>query len=615
MELGRRGSARVSWLALAVVIIAVLAWSSSGQTTIAAARGPISPLLGERTGSARTSAVQARPPADTSFLPADPTLTWTELSPSPMPSQRVDSGMVYDSTDGYVLLFGGENDLSIPVAYYNDTWAFSHGVWTNETNSHAPSPRSGFGLADDPSDHEVVLFGGFSAKGIRLNDTWTYSAGTWKNVTPTEGPSPPATAWGSMAYDNQTETVILFGGLTGLSPSTEYTNETWSFHDNSWTELSPATSPPARNSASLVDDVSDGSLLLFGGQNDSGPFNDTWTFSGTDWSRVTTSTAPPESWGAGVAYYGAQSEVVLFGGTPASQYYTYTFHAGTWTQYDPTPNPGQAVGLTQMTYDYADQYTLLFADSPDGVNSTWELSVTSGPPPPALSVVASATPQSGVVPLRTTFNSSISGGTPPYTVTWNFDDSTPEVSGSPSTAGNTTHTYESVGRYNATLTVVDSSDSTVVKNWTIAVTPLALTLTIAASPTSAKINQTVNFTSIPSGGTPPYTYTWTFGDGGMATTRNASHEYATAGKFTAELVVIDHAGVSVSRTVNVTVSSSSPTPSSSANDSWIYIIAIVVVIVAALLFVVLYRRRKQQNPPASPPPNPPTGQGGGGPAH
>jgi PKD repeat protein len=613
MVTGVRGSSRTPWLTLAIVLFAILAWSLVTESTRSIAPDTAS-LVAEQV-STSIPPTKVPTPHFTGAGPtrADPGLTWTELSPARMPPQRVDGGMVFDSTDGYVLLFGGYAYESSPAAYYNDTWTFSAGEWTNVTNplAAAPSPRSEIQLADDPTDHEVVLFGGYSAKGELLDDTWTYSAGAWTNVTGLVGTAPPATVWGSMAYDNQTGTVILFGGLHSLTiPSEQYTNETWSFSDNKWTELSPATSPPARNLASLVDDVSDGDLLLFGGQNDSGPFNDTWTFSGTDWSRVTPTFAPPVSWGAGLAYYAAQSEVVQFGGTPAYEYYTYTYHAGVWSQYDSTPNPGQSIGTTPMVYDYADQYVLLFGESPASVNSTWKLSITSGPPPPALNVGADATPQSGVVPLPVAFTSEISGGTPPYTVTWNFGDSTPVVRGNPSAAGNTSHTYESVGKYNATLTVVDSVDATVEKNWTITVTSPALTLKISATPTSAAVNQTVTFTSTPSGGTPPYTYSWTFGDGGTATTRNATHEYAAAGKFTAELIVRDNAGSSASQNVTITVTTAPPTPVSSPSDGWIYVVAAVVVVLVAILLFFWTRRRKQQTPPKPAEPNSPAGPGG-----
>ena len=611
---GRRERSLTLWLTLTILFLTFLAWSL--------APGPFRPVARLSSAEDAAQGCQSVPTAraapvhllSATRAPADPTLTWTELSPSRMPAQRVDSGMVFDSTDGYVLLFGGYAYGSSPAVYYNDTWTFSGGTWTNVTNLHAPapSPRSEFELADDPADHEVVLFGGFSAKDSHLNDTWTYSAGVWTNITGTVGTSPPSTVWGSMAYDNQTESVILFGGLQGLTPSTEYTNETWSFHDNKWVELFPATSPPARNSASLVDDVSDGDLLLFGGQNDTEDFDDTWIFSGTDWIELSPSLSPPASWGAGLAYYAAQSEVVQFGGSPGGEYDTYTFHAEAWSQYDPTPNPGQLIGITQMVYDYADQYVLLYGDSLSEVSSTWTLSLEAGPPPPALNVVADATPQRGPVPLQTTFTSNISGGIPPYAVTWNFNDSTPVVTGDPGTAGNTSHTYEKVGQYNATLTVVDSAENTVVKNWTITVTTAPLTLKIAATPTSATVNQSVTFTSAPAGGSPPYTFAWTFGDGGTATTRNATHAYTSTGTYTAELVVKDQTGTPVSQNVTITVTSAPRSSSGSSSDWWVYAVGAMVVVLVVILIVVWFRRRRQKSPPAPPPLNPPTGPVGPG---
>ena len=617
MQPGRKGRSRAVCVVLAIVLLGILAWSVETAPGISVAGHLVHSGATPVSYPAEASRALAPKAGEGTSIPSDPTLTWTNLSPSPMPSERVDSGMVYDSTDGYVLLFGGASYLTLPTIYYNDTWTYSGGKWTNVTNpdAPAPSPRSEFALADDPAEHEVVLFGGRSAKGVYLNDTWTYSAGVWANVTSTAGPAPPVTAWGGMAYDNQTESVILFGGLEGLSPSTEYTNETWSFHDNAWTQLFPTTSPPARNSESLVDDVSDGVLLMFGGQNDTQSFNDTWTFSGTDWSKVSPALSPPEAWGSGLAYYAPQSDVVLFGGTPASEYYTYTYHAGVWTQYDPIPNPGQEIGTTQMTYDFADQYVLLFGDSPSAVNSTWSLSITSVAPSP-LSVSADATPQSGTVPLQTAFTSDISGGTPPYTLTWNFDDSTPVVQGSPSVAGNTSHTYEAAGRYNATLTVVDSSDDTVVKNWTITVSPSPLTLKITVSSLSPIVSQPVTFNSTPSGGTPPYTYAWTFGDGGTATTRNATHEYSAAGTFTVELVVHDQAGSSVSRNTTITVVNGArlPTTSGGPNDEWLYLAIGVVAVVIAILVVFWTRRRKQPTPTPSLDSIPPSEPGGPGPS-
>jgi PKD repeat protein len=49
----------------------------------------------------------------------------------------------------------------------------------------------------------------------------------------------------------------------------------------------------------------------------------------------------------------------------------------------------------------------------------------------------------------------------------------------------------------------------------------------------------VSFTCTPSDGTEPYTYSWSFGDGGTSTEQNPTHTYTTAGTRSATVVVTD----------------------------------------------------------------------------
>lgn len=605
----RANSSRAA-LVLLVTWIGLLSWVFAGS--IPGSGNPGHPSLARPDSAGSGQGVHSASRAGASSPPAGPSFQWTDISTAHMPGPRLDGGLVFDSTDGYVLLFGGENDGTIPAVYYNDTWTFSGGHWTNVTNpKDAPSKRTGFVLADDPADHEVVLFGGISSTGQILDDTWTYQGGVWTNITSSLTLSPEALFWAAMAYDNATGTVILFGGLHASIPGEEYTNETWSFHAGAWTQLTPTISPPGRNSESLTFDGIDDELLMFGGQNESGAFNDTWAFTGSTWEEQTTTGAPNPRWGVGLAYYGAESEVVLYAGSEAINYDVYTYHAGVWTEYAVTPNPGQTLGTVQMTYDWSDRYVLLFQETTSYTNVTWALNVTSGPPP--LTVQAAASPLSGTVPLQTDFTSSISGGVPPYTVNWSFGDSSPNVTGSPSTAGNTSHTYSTAGTYNASLTVTDSAADHVTKNWTIAAAVPPLSLMISASPTNVGVNQTVTFTATPGGGTPPYTYAWTFGDGGTSALQNPTYAYTTAGTYTAKLVLTDSKGLTASKNVSISVSLPVRTPvgtsSSSTSDWWVYAVAVVVIILVAILVLFVSRRRKGEPPvpPASSQGVPPAG--------
>ncbi len=49
--------------------------------------------------------------------------------------------------------------------------------------------------------------------------------------------------------------------------------------------------------------------------------------------------------------------------------------------------------------------------------------------------------------------------------------------------------------------------------------------------TAGSVPLTVHFTGTASGGTPPYSYSWTFGDGAQSTDQNPSHTYTTVGTY------------------------------------------------------------------------------------
>src|SRR3989304_2305296 len=63
-----------------------------------------------------------------------------------------------------------------------------------------------------------------------------------------------------------------------------------------------------------------------------------------------------------------------------------------------------------------------------------------------------------------------------------------------------------------------------------------------ATPTSGAAPLGVAFSALPSGGTPPYTYSWDFGDGGGAATQNPSHTYNASGTYTAKGTLQDSGG-------------------------------------------------------------------------
>lgn len=231
-------------------------------------------------------------------------------------------------------------------------------------------------------------------------------------------------------------------------------------------------------------------------------------------------------------------------GTPP---YTYDWDYGDGTAHGATASPTH-------TYAGVGSYTptLTVVDNQGHVASWPGVLITVNP---VLGVTANAVPTSGSAPMPVSFSSTPTGGIPPYTYNWDFGDGTAH-----GTTQNPSHTYDAAGVYTATLTVTDSDSPAA------SASAPAITITVgaplsagaSANPTSGSAPMPVAFTGTVSGGTPPYTYNWNYGDGtAHGTTQSPSHTYASAGTFSATLTVTDNQSHSVT-TSPITISVGPP---------------------------------------------------------
>ncbi len=117
------------------------------------------------------------------------------------------------------------------------------------------------------------------------------------------------------------------------------------------------------------------------------------------------------------------------------------------------------------------------------------------------------------------------------------------------------------GSYTGLINLTGAAGQTNVATVTISVTSSGSSffVSVAANPTSGTAPLTVTFVTSQNGGTPPFNYSWSFGDGSGAYTMNPTHTYSTVGTYLAGLVVTDKNGNISSASVSITVNPSTPT--------------------------------------------------------
>ena len=206
------------------------------------------------------------------------------------------------------------------------------------------------------------------------------------------------------------------------------------------------------------------------------------------------------------------------------------------------------------TYSGAGSYTVtLIANNTAGSSNTTTKSayikVGTVTPKPVASFSSNAT--SGIAPLTVLFTST---STNAASVSWNFGDGTPVVTGTP-----VSHTFTNTGTSAKTVTVTLTAtnlNGTSTKTGTVTVNPQPVlpVLPVASftiSPTTGVTATTFTFTDTSTNA--PTTWTWKFGDGGTGSGKTVTHKYTTAGARTVTLTVSNGAG-SATTTKSVIVS-------------------------------------------------------------
>ncbi|MCI4344562.1 MAG: hypothetical protein L3J87_02930, partial [Thermoplasmata archaeon] len=456
---------------------------------------------------------------------------WVNLTSIVAPPGRAKAGIANDPADGEVVLFGGLGGAGYYTrGIYGDTWTYRAGAWTNLTPAHSPSAREDLAMAYDVADGYEVLFGGWNGSAA-LNDTWTFLHGNWTQLALNVSPEGRYAA--SLAYDDHDGCLVLFGG-TG--PGGADQNYTWTFSHGAWKNVSSGVAPKGRFDMSMTYDAHDGYLLLFGGLFPGSARGDTWKFVNGTWSKLAPPTTPSPRGSAAMAYDRPDGRVVLFGGWDfnAGGYQdTWTFEGGNWTKVVPGTVPSGRED-TSTTYDSSDGYVLMVEGQCcyTYYNETWAYGGL---------VVRSFSAVPSAVDLGQRMSFQLQTASSPANLTYNYSGLPPGCA--PANLSTINCTANVTGRFLVTVNVSAPWGTHVVLNTTVSIVPPPKIMDFRTLPGEVDVGQPVGLQVTMVNGTLPYGYLFHGLPTGCssADTSNLSCRPRAVGAFTVEVVVTDGA--------------------------------------------------------------------------
>jgi hypothetical protein len=297
-------------------------------------------------------------------------VSWSQVSTATTPSARFGHSMVFDSSRGRAVLFGGatENQATQQQVVHDDTWEYDGLSWIAGTSPVSPPPRAEYALAFDSFRRRTVMFGGSTTGGV-LGDTWEYDGNLW--VATAAASAAPVRSNAAMVYDSSHQRAVLLGGLD----VTHYgLGDTWQWDGAAWANVTPDPPLPARSHAATAYVSSLPGVFVFGGSGYQ-ELSDSWSWNGV-WTELADAGAPSPRSQHAIAYDSARDRVVLFGGQDSSANIigdTWEWDGINWSGQLSTPSPGPREGQV-LVYDAARGQSVLFGGFDDHFNlrgETW----------------------------------------------------------------------------------------------------------------------------------------------------------------------------------------------------------------------------------------------------
>jgi len=251
-------------------------------------------------------APRATPTASSTPLPTIPPPTATQTPAFPLGAWHE---MFYHEPSRRIILVNGGPESGKAASDPLELWTWNGSKWSLlSADLHGPRWRNFGSIAYNSNRDTLILYGGLTSEQDYA-DTWEWNGKICTRFT-VEGPGTREGA--GMTYDSSRDRVVLFGG----AQNGKMINDTWEWDGTSWTNIS-SEGPDARFPAGFTYNPLEKQVLLFGGHAFDGQsfttYGDTWTWNGASWTQVS-ATGPSARDGARTVFVSTIGQVLLFGG-------------------------------------------------------------------------------------------------------------------------------------------------------------------------------------------------------------------------------------------------------------------------------------------------------------
>ncbi len=282
-------------------------------------------------------------------------VTWVQVAGATF-GPRTQHSMVFDSTRGSIMLYGGGKLQGTSWLFPKEAWTLNGESWSLQFA--APMYRTGARMAYDSRRRVMVMFGGEAMDGVYLNETWEWDGVRWHlRITP----GPAGRVHPGMAYDSNRGVVVMHAAShpNALQWETwEWDGSTWSLRDTSYRNPSPTLAFDERRG------------VMVSAQTYNSP-TQTWEWDGSIWTQRVTPHHPGSLIDGAMVYDSWRGVSVLYGANGPNGPQISEFDGADWTMID-SGDPGTR-NSAQMCYNTERRESTFCGSANDGSDRSEEI--------------------------------------------------------------------------------------------------------------------------------------------------------------------------------------------------------------------------------------------------